>query len=90
MSAWEINSQAILEVLVAAVRGIRPELTGPISGEEHIAAELGLDSIARVELLLALEEAFGMEEEVDPRIFMTPPTLNSLVEQICVAQVSSR
>lgn len=90
MSAWETNSQAILEVLVAAVRGIRPELTGPISGEEHIAAELGLDSIARVELLLALEEAFGMEEEVDPRIFMTPPTLNSLVEQICVAQVSSR
>ncbi|MGW4797384.1 acyl carrier protein [Nonomuraea sp. NPDC004297] len=90
MSAWETDSQAILEVLVAAVRGIRPELTGPISGEEHIAAELGLDSIARVELLLALEEAFGMEEEVDPRIFMTPPTLNSLVEQICVAQVSSR
>jgi acyl carrier protein len=85
-----MNSQAILEVLVAAVRRMLPELTGPINGEEHIAAELGLDSIGRVELLLALEEAFGMEEEVDPRIFMTPPTLNGLVEQICVSQVASR
>ncbi|MDX3109239.1 acyl carrier protein [Nonomuraea angiospora] len=90
MSARETNSQAILEVLVAAVRSMRPELTGPISGEEHIAAELGLDSIDRVELLLALEEAFGMEDEVDPRIFMTPPTLSGLVEQICVSQVASR
>lgn len=90
MSARETNSQAILEVLVAAVRSMRPELTGPISGEEHIAAELGLDSIDRVELLLALEEAFGLEEEVDPRIFMTPPTLNGLVEQICVSSVASR
>jgi acyl carrier protein len=72
-------------VLVGAVRKLRRELAEvPISGDEHITAEPGLDSVDRVELLIAVEEALGVEDEVDPRMFMSPPTINDLVNQIMV------
>ncbi|AYG78356.1 hypothetical protein DWB77_00463 [Streptomyces hundungensis] len=74
-------------VLLDAVRELRPEFAGlRLTGNEHLGAELGLDSVARVELLVVLEEEFGIEDEVDPRIFMTPATVNALVDQIVVAE----
>jgi acyl carrier protein len=75
----------VYSVLVAGIRLIRPDLAErPISGDEHLVAELGLDSIARVELLVAVEEQFHIEDEIDPRIFLAPVTLNDLVDQIVV------
>lgn len=77
----------VLAVLVAALRDLRPEFADlTFTGEEHLVAELGLDSVARVELLVAVEDAFDLEDEVDPRIFMTPATLNELVERVVVAE----
>ncbi|MFE9404934.1 phosphopantetheine-binding protein [Streptomyces sp. NPDC006530] len=74
-------------VLLDAVRELRPEFAGlRLTGDEHLGAELGLDSVARVELLVVLEEEFGIEDEVDPRIFMTPATVNALVDQLVVAE----
>ncbi|MGW2231584.1 acyl carrier protein [Streptomyces formicae] len=82
-----MSRSAVLAVLVAAVREVRPEFAGArITGDEHLGGELGLDSVARVELLVSVEDTFGIEDEVDPRIFMTPRTLNELVEQIVVAE----
>ncbi|MFB7516952.1 acyl carrier protein [Streptomyces sp. NPDC056144] len=87
MSERRMTRPEVRAVLVAALRELRPELAGvPISGDEHLAADLGLDSVARVELLVMLEEAFGVEDEVDPRIFVTPSTLDELVEQIAVTE----
>lgn len=83
-----MSREEVRAVLLEAVRELKPELAGaPLTGDEHLSAELGLDSVGRVELLISLEEAFGLEDEVDPRIFMTPPTVNDLVEQIVVTEV---
>ncbi|MFF1378739.1 acyl carrier protein [Streptomyces sp. NPDC058308] len=82
-----MSSSEIRAVLVDAVRELRPEFAElQFTGDEHLSAELGLDSVARVELLVALEEEFGIEDEVDPRIFMTPATMNALVEQLATTE----
>lgn len=82
-----MSRAAVRAVLVDAVRELKPEFAElALTGDEHLSAELGLDSVARVELLVVLEEEFGIEDEVDPRIFMTPATINALVEQIVVTE----
>lgn len=82
-----MSRTAVRAVLVDAVRELKPEFAElALTGDEHLSAELGLDSVARVELLVVLEEEFGIEDEVDPRIFMTPATINALVEQIVVTE----
>lgn len=87
----DMSGDLVREVLIRAAMRIRPELSGtPLTGDEHIAAEWGLDSVDRMELLIAVEEAFGIEDEVDPRVFMTPATVNDLTAQIMAAEVASR
>ncbi|MFE9368331.1 phosphopantetheine-binding protein [Streptomyces sp. NPDC006711] len=87
MSDRRMSRTAVRAVLVDAVRELKPEFAGlALTGDEHLSADLGLDSVARVELLVVLEEEFGIEDEVDPRIFMTPATINALVEQIVVTE----
>ncbi|MER0446495.1 phosphopantetheine-binding protein [Streptomyces sp. Edi4] len=87
MSDRRMSRTAVRAVLVDAVRELKPEFAElALTGDEHLSAELGLDSVARVELLVVLEEEFGIEDEVDPRIFMTPATINALVEQIVVTE----
>ena len=84
-----MDNESVRAVLVQAVRRIRSDLAqAPISGDEHIAAELGLDSVDRMEMLIAVEEAFGIEEDVDPRIFMIPQTINDLAGRIVVTEAS--
>lgn len=85
----DMSSEAVRAVLVEAVIRIRPELAGvAISGAEHLTADWGLDSVYRMELLIAVEEAFGIEDEVDPRVFMSPSTINDLVHQIMAADAA--
>lgn len=82
-----MNAERVREVLVGAAIRIRPELAGTaVTGDEHIAGDWGLDSVDRMELLIAVEEAFGIEDEVDPRVFMTPATVNDLTAQIMAAE----
>ncbi|MFI6642481.1 acyl carrier protein [Streptomyces sp. NPDC050504] len=84
-----MNSTEVRAVLLEAVRDLRPELADlPLTGDEHLGSELGVDSVGRVELLISVEEAFDIEGEVDPRIFMTPPTVNDLVKQIVVTEAA--
>ncbi|WP_192809622.1 acyl carrier protein [Actinomadura rudentiformis] len=91
MGDRRLSRDEVHAVLVTAVREMRPALAGTsLSGDEHLIAELGIDSVDRVELLIALEEAFEVEDEVDPRIFMTPMTINDLVDQIVVAEPAVR
>jgi hypothetical protein len=85
----EMNHERVRTVLTAAVRAMKPGLAQVrLSGDEHLAAELGLDSVDRMEMLIAVEEAFGVTEEVDPRVFMFPQTINELAGQIVVTEAS--
>ncbi|MEV0648272.1 acyl carrier protein [Phytomonospora sp. NPDC050363] len=80
---------SVRSVLLTAVRAIKPDLAAaPLSGDEHLAAELGVDSVDRMEMLIAVEEAFGVEDEVDPRLFMLPPTINELAARIAVTETA--
>ncbi|WP_285663184.1 acyl carrier protein [Actinorhabdospora filicis] len=86
-----MSGERVRAVLIAAAIRIKPELGyGGISGAEHITADWGLDSVDRMELLIAVEEAFGIEDEVDPRVFMTPASVNDLTEQIMAAEAALR
>ncbi|MFI0451550.1 acyl carrier protein [Actinomadura sp. 6N118] len=91
MGDRRLSRDEVHAVLITAVREVRPALAGAsLSGDEHLVAELGIDSVERVELLIALEEAFEVEDEVDPRIFMTPRTINELVERIVIVEPAVR
>ncbi|MCO6007350.1 phosphopantetheine-binding protein [Actinoallomurus purpureus] len=91
MGDRRLSRDEVRAVLVTAVREVRPALTGTsITGDEHLVGELGIDSVERVELLIALEEALEVEDEVDPRVFMIPMTINDLVDQIVVAEPAVR
>jgi acyl carrier protein len=86
-----LSRDEVHAVLITAVREVRPALAGTsLSCDEHLVAELGIDSVERVELLIALEEAFEVEDEVDPRIFMTPRTINELVDRIVIVEPAVR
>ena len=85
----EADYESVRATLLAAVRTIKPGLAqAPLTGDEHLAAELGVDSVDRMEMLIAVEDAFDVEDEVDPRVFMIPPTVNELAARIVVAEVT--
>ncbi|HEY1175618.1 MAG TPA: acyl carrier protein [Phytomonospora sp.] len=85
----DMTREGVRAVLIRAATGIRPELAGvAVTGAEHIAADWGLDSVDRMELLVAVEEAFGIEDEVDPRVFMSLATVNDLADRIMTAEAA--
>lgn len=86
----ETEYEQVRAVLLSAVRSVKPALAdAELTGDEHLAAELGVDSVDRMELLIAVEEAFDGEGEVDPRVFMIPASLNELADRIAVVAGAS-
>ena len=55
----EIKPERVLEVVVAVAREARPHVQPHATLDSSLEKELGLDSLARVELVLRLEKEFG-------------------------------
>ena len=49
-------------VLRDVIRSLAPEPIGTVLAEDHLTADLCYHSLARVELMFALEDLFGLEE----------------------------
>jgi acyl carrier protein len=82
-SSLMVSRDEVFDVLVQSLVRFKPALSRQdIGGAESLAADLGLDSFARVELLVMVQEALGLAQQVDPRIFMGARTVDDLVEQL--------
>jgi acyl carrier protein len=55
----EISPQRLLEVVAAIAREARPHVEPHVTLDSSLEKELGLDSLARVEVVLRLEKEFG-------------------------------
>lgn len=85
-----VSRDDVFDVLVQSLVRVKPALSPQdIGGEASLAADLGLDSFARVELLVVVQEALGLAHQVDPRIFMGARTLDDLVEQLMSTELTS-
>ncbi|MFF7452516.1 MULTISPECIES: phosphopantetheine-binding protein [unclassified Streptomyces] len=82
------SREEVFDALVQNLMQVNPALSPQdISGETSLAADLGLDSFARVELLVLAEEALGLARHVDPRNFIGARTLDDLVEQLMATEL---
>ncbi len=72
---WDEVSQT-----VGAVATVKP----PYGGHEHLYDDLGLESVQALNLLLALEERFGVS--LDDQKFIQCTTVASLAELITESQ----
>ncbi len=56
----EIDARRVLGVVATVAREARPNVEGYVALDSSLERELGLDSLARVELVLRLEREFGV------------------------------
>ena len=59
MAAASVDPNKLLSVVAAVAREARPHVDAYVTLDSSLERELGLDSLARVELVLRLEREFG-------------------------------
>ncbi|MCR9166187.1 MAG: acyltransferase domain-containing protein, partial [bacterium] len=74
-----LDLQAVMTAVVSDKTGYPPEM---LSAEMNLEADLGIDSIKRVEILSAVQEAAPGMPEVDPNALAKLQTLGEIVEHM--------
>jgi acyl transferase domain-containing protein len=78
-AAPALDLQAVMTAVVSEKTGYPPEM---LSAEMNLEADLGIDSIKRVEILSAVQEAAPGMPEVDPNALAKLQTLGEIVEHM--------
>ncbi len=78
-AAPSVDLHAVMTAVVADKTGYPPEM---LSAEMNLEADLGIDSIKRVEILSAVQDAAPDMPEVDPNALAKLQTLGEIVEHM--------
>ena len=78
-TAPSVDLHAVMTAVVAEKTGYPPEMLSP---EMNLEADLGIDSIKRVEILSAVQDAAPDMPEVDPNALAKLQTLGEIVEHM--------